>query len=308
ERRGGKEGRSGPTKGMMKEVDLSKTMRSSFLDYSMSVIYERTLNFEIPTNDLFELFVFVLSIEKYVQENPEDEIFVGDTSEDRNYTIIARVNEYQEENPDVFCDIEIYDRIFEVDPDLYMTPTYQRILNMFYEDIIEAETIASLSLLLKLYTDRCPLSEKYIELVKIPSKNLDVFKEAFHLFVNNPRQDATIKKRFSELRQIIETKYSSDEELKRWCQQNLATSPAHKNNTLIKNKQEFGEKAVGSNETSLYKVVKWGSLLLAILFVFIKPILGIVLAIAWGVCFFTKVHDIIPFLRDGKQTKDGNVR
>lgn len=293
----------------MKELEPEIEYEDQMREYSMSVIYDRTLDFEIPSDDLFELFVFVLTIEKYAQEHEDDMIFVGENPEDSDCTIIARIKEYLHDYPDVFCEIEIYDRIFEIDANLQNTPTYLRVLNMCYEDLIASGTNASLSALLNLYNEKRPLSDKYVGLVEIPSDNLDSFKRAFHLILDNPRQDGPMQKRFGELRQIIQTKYSSDEELSNWCQQSVQnTGFSHSdvkrfkeqqgakevNNTHIYKKEEAKQTA------NLYKVVKWTTLGVSIVFLLIIRIVGILLLVAWIVCYYTPVHDKISFLRENK--------
>lgn len=252
------------------EIEYDEQMR----DYAMGVIRSVMADIEVPTDDLFHLLYFVLIVEYNQQKDAKDEIFTDDDS------LSMRIKEYLDENPDLFCEPEIYDFLLNMEGDIQDTPTYKRILGMCYEDVMASGTIASLEAMLQLYNEKKPLSDQYISQVEIPSDSLEEFREAFRLLTTNPRQEAPIKSRFKELKNIIQSKYSEDEELGAWA---AAQQQAEDEATAKK-----------------YKLMKWVSLAVAVLLVFLTGFLGIILLIVWGVAFnVPAVRDKIKVLREG---------
>lgn len=262
------------------EIEYEEQMQA----YSMEIIEAVLAEFEIPIDDLKETFLFMLNTERLKEEYSSLRGTPVFKSED---SLFNRVDEFMQEYPDMFCDVEIYDGIFDVPKDLTSTKLYKNVLRMCYEDLTASGTVASLDALLQLYVQKKPLADEFVEKVEIPSESLEEFKESFNLIVNCPRQKGTLKKRFHELKETIQEKYSTDSTLAEWASQ----------------QQQKETEAAARN----YNLVKWGSLALCVFIAiaslvvdFTLVITGIIVLAVWGVLYYTPLHDKILFLRDGK--------
>ena len=307
------------------EIEYEEEM----MEYSLNVIQARIDEFEIPTDDLLYLFVFVLTVESYEKKLKGNNFFdnlsektglkrssvsgglledlkgdkglgglssmaglkrtltPGGSSEESQSSLMPRINEYLEENPDLFCDLEIYDNLFNIQPELQKTPTYEKVLRQCYEDLIASESNESLAAMLQLYNEERPLTDEFVAKVTIPSDSLEDFKRAFNLIINNPRQTDALKKRENDLLKIInEKQYASDPEL-----------------------AAFVTKKASQKTGQTYKRVMSLSLILPLIGFIINPVVGLVVAVLWAVVFFVPpVRNLIPFLKKGKESLEASKK
>lgn len=180
------------------EIEYEEQMKA----YSMEVIQAVLSEFEIPTEDLVYLFHFILvveSFEKKYKPYREDVIFGGGNTIYSEDALPLRVKEYISEYPELFCDLEIYDSIFNIDSELTKAPTYVRVLHMCYDDLIASGSIQSLEALLQLYNEERPFAEEFVEKIEIPNSCLEEFRTAFSLIVENPRQTRSLQNRYVDL-------------------------------------------------------------------------------------------------------------
>ena len=272
----------------IKELDPEIEYEEQMQEYALDTIRAVMAEYEIPTDDLTYLFRFVLTMERLQDKYDNDEIFGKGSSEDAKNALTVRIKEYMEEYPDMFCDPEVYDILFDIDADLQKAPTYKRVLGLCYEDILASGSVESLAAILQLYNEDKPMADEYVAKAEIPSETLEEFKQAFDLLIKNPKQKKCVTRHFAELRKIIQEKYSDDPELAAW-----EAAQVQKDT---------------ENKAKTYNIVKWASLAAGILFLLLFWPLGIVLLIAWGVFYFTKAHDSIPFLKAGKEAVEATSK
>ena len=112
----------------------------------------------------------------------------------------------------------------------------------------------------------------------IPEANAEELATSFNLILNSKKSSSVLKNKLEEIKSIISAKFPEDEKLK----------------SLLDNldAQETAKK---------YKKIKFASLGVAIFLFLVAWYIGIVFLIAWGVLFFTPVHDKIPFLAKGRE-------
>lgn len=262
----------------IKELDPEIEYEEQMKDYSMDVIRSIMAEYDIPTDDLEYLFRFVLTVEALEAKYGKDEIFGDGRSDEAKNALSVRIKEFTEEQPDMFCDVDIYDSLFNIEAPLNKTPTYKRVLGLCYEDVLASGTMESLRAMLQLYDEQRPLADEYVGKAEIPQETLEEFKEAFNLWVNDKRGGKLIKRRFAELKEIIQLKFMSDPELSDWV-------------ALQDTK----------DKVKRFNIVKWASLAISIVFLPILLILGILLVIVWSVVFFTPFGEKINFVREGKE-------
>lgn len=266
------------------EIEYEEQMQ----EYAEETIQAVLADIEIPTDDLEYLFMFVLNIEGLKNKYGNDTIFGQGNSEYSKESLYVRVEEYMQEYPELFCEPELYDMLFDIDPNLRNTPTYNRVLTYCYEDIIASGSVESLETILQLYKEGKPRAEEFVGKAEIPSESLDEFKQAFSLLTESQNPPKCIKKRFPELRKIIQEKYASDPELQQWEAQQVMADTKKKAQT--------------------YNIIKWAFLVFAILLLPVSWIFGLVLIAIWGIAYFTPFHDKISFLKEGKEAMNGTIK
>ena len=216
----------------IKKLDPEIEYEEQMKDYSMDVIRSVMAEYDIPTDDLEYLFRFVLTVEALEAKYGKDEIFGDGRSDEAKNALSVRINEFMDEQPDMFCDVDIYDSLFDIEAPLNKTPTYKRVLRLCYEDVLASGTVESLRAMLQLYDEQRPLADEYITKAEIPQETLEEFKEAFKLWVNDERDGKPIQKRFTELKEIILQKFSSDSELIEWVALQDTTEKVKKYNII----------------------------------------------------------------------------
>lgn len=262
----------------IKKLDPEIEYEEEMKEYSMGVIRSILAEYDIPTDDLEYLFRFVLELEVLKKQYGSDEIFGNGSSDEAKNALSVRVDEFMKEQPEMFCDVDIYNTLFDFPEPYNETPTYKRVLGLCYEDVLSSGTVESLKAMLQLYDEKRPLTEEYIGKAEFPQDSLEEFKEAFKLWTNDARGGKPIKKRFGELKTIIEQKFSSDQELMGWV--------------ALQNTQDKAKK---------FNLVKWASLAISLVFIPILFIITILLVIAWIVVFFTPIGEKINYIREGKE-------
>lgn len=265
----------------MKEMDPEIEYEEEMRDYSMAVIRSILSEYDIPTDDLEYLFRFTLEVEVLKKKYGSDEIFGDGHSEEARNALSVRLDEFMKEQPDMFCDVELYDTLFDYKKPYTDTPTYKRVLGMCYEDLMASGTIESLRAMLQLYDEEKPLTEEYIGKAEIPHDTIDEFKEAFDLWVNDKRGGKPIRRRFTELKEIIQQHFASDPELSAWALQQQNNEVAAK-----------------------YKKTKWIALGICVVIAIFFLVVGIIMLVAWGVLFYTPIGEKLTFIREGKAAVD----
>ena len=268
----------------IKKIDPYTEEEKELKSYSEEVIRAILLEYEIPTDDLFYLFRFTLTLESFYENksafsnNKKDIIFTEIDTETGLKTLKLRLDEYLAEYPDLFEDLEVYQHIFELDKSFTKLPTYNAIVEKFYSVLVSNPSADTFGYLMELYNQNAYKADEYLGKMAIPEANVEELATSFNLILNSKKSSSILKNKLEEIKSIIKTKYPEDEKLK----------------SLLDNldAQETAKK---------YKKIKFASLGLAIFLCLVAWYVGIVFLIAWGVLFFTPVHDKIPFLAKGKE-------
>lgn len=268
----------------IKKIDPYTEEEKELKSYSEEVIRAILLEYEIPTDDLFYLFKFVLTLESFYEskslfsgDNKKDIIFNEVDKENELKTLKLRIDEYLAEYPDLFDDFEIYDNLFNVDKAFQKLPTYNRIVDKFYSVLLLNPSFDTFSYLIELYNDKSYKADEYLKKMSVPSETSDDMIKSLYLLIEN-NSSSIIKTKIEEAKAIIANKYPDNSILKEMLE------------TL--NAIEIAKK---------YKKIKFASLGVAIFLFLVAWYIGIVFLIAWGVLFFTPVHDKIPFLAKGRE-------
>ena len=250
--------------------------------YALDVIRAIVLEYEIPGDDLAYLFKFVLTLESYYEQHKRDVIFSEVDKEEDIKTLKLRVDEYLNECPEVFDDLEVYGILFDIEKPLTKTALYNRTLDNFYAMLIAAASVETFEVLLELYVEKKEKAEKNFAAMPIPSETAGDLGAALYILTNCSHSGSTLNKKIEEAKALIAQKYPNDESLK----EALAE---------VETKQNQAKTA------KMYKMVKFGSLGLALIVLLIHWIPGILLAAGWGALFFSPLHDKVPFLVKGKE-------
>ena len=261
----------------IKKINAESEEIEELINYSQDVIRAIILEYEIPTDDLFYLFRFVLVLESYYEKNKKDIIFKEVDKDEDLKTLKLRVDEYLNDYPSLFEDFEVYQHIFELDKSFTKLPTYNTVVDKFYSVLISNPSAGTFEYLMELYNQGAYKAENNLEKMPVPEDNVEELATSFSLMLNS-KDSSVLKKKIQETKSIIKAKYPNVEILK-----NLLD---------ILDAQDVAKK---------YKKIKFGSLGLAIFLGLISMYFGAVLLIAWVVLFLTPVHDKIPFLVKGKE-------
>lgn len=268
----------------IKKIDPYTEEEKELKSYSEEVIRAILLEYEIPTDDLFYLFKFILTLESFYEDksvfsnNKKDIIFTEIDTETGLKTLKLRLDEYLAEYPDLFEDLEVYQHIFELDKSFTKLPTYNAVVERFYSVLISNPSAGTFEYLIELYNQNAYKAEEYLGKMAIPEANAEELATSFNLILNSKKSSSVLKNKLEEIKSIISAKFPEDENLK----------------GLLNNldAQETAKK---------YKKIKFASLGVAIFLFLVAWYIGIVFLIAWGVLFFTPVHDKIPFLAKGRE-------
>lgn len=260
------------------ELDEEEELKA----YALDVIRAIVLEYEIPGDDLAYLFKFVLTLESYYEQHKRDVIFSEVDKEEDIKTLKLRVDEYLNECPEVFDDLEVYGTLFDIEKPLTKTTLYNRTLDNFYAMLIAAASVETFETLLELYIEKKEKAEKNFAAMPVPSATTEELAQATIILTQCGHSGSTLSKKLEEVKNLIAQKYPNDALLKEL----LADIEAKKNNT---------------KRAKLYKAVKFGSLAVAIIVLLIHWIPGFLLAAGWGALFFSPLHDKIPFLVKGKE-------
>ena len=268
----------------IKKIDPYTEEEKELKSYSEEVIRAILLEYEIPTDDLFYLFKFVLTLESFYEskslfsgDNKKDIIFNEVDKENELKTLKLRIDEYLAEYPDLFDDFEIYDNLFNVDKAFQKLPTYNRIVDKFYSVLLSNPSFDSFSYLIELYNDKSYNADEYLKKMSVPSETSDDMIKSLYLLIEN-NSSSIIKTKIEEAKAIIANKYPDNSILKELLE------------TL--NDIEIAKK---------YKKIKSISLGVSIFLTVIFFVVGIIFLIAWCVIFLTPVHDKIAFLAKGRE-------
>ena len=268
----------------IKKIDPYTEEEKELKSYSEEVIRAILLEYEIPIDDLFYLFRFILTLESFYEDksvfsnNKKDIIFTEIDTETGLKTLKLRLDEYLAEYPDLFEDLEVYQHIFELDKSFTKLPTYNAVVERFYSVLISNPSAGTFEYLIELYNQNAYKAEEYLGKMAIPEANAEELATSFNLILNSKKSSSVLKNKLEEIKSIISAKFPEDEKLK----------------SLLDNldAQETAKK---------YKKIKFASLGVAIFLFLVAWYIGIVFLIAWGVLFFTPVHDKIPFLAKGRE-------
>lgn len=283
----------------IKKLDPEIEYEEEMKEYALDTIRAILEDYDIPCDDIVYLFKFVLAME-LLQDKfssmKRDEILSGHDS------LFVRIKEYMDEYPDLFCDIEVYDAIFDIDKKLTSAPTYKRVLTQCYEDLIASGSVESLAAVVQLYNEGKPMADTYVEKSEIPNDNEEEFKKAFLIITGSKKQGSSLKKHFHGMKEIIQQQYPEDPEMKVWAEaQQLRETKALANKY---NMTKFGT-AVWAG---LIILMGLAYLIYSLVMGFIEDAqvggillgMGIVFGGIWAAVFLTSMHDKIPFLRNGK--------
>ena len=266
----------------IQKIDPELKEEEELKAYALDVIRAIVLEYDIPADNLPYLFNFVLTLEYYYEKHSKDEIFTEIDKEEGIKTLKLRVDEYISECPDMFDDLEVYGTLFDIDKSLTGTKLYNTTLENFYKMLIDAASVEAFGVLLDLYIEKKEKAEKYFASMPIPSETAGDLGAALYILTNCGHSGSTLNKKIEEAKALIAQKYPNDESLK----EALAE---------VETKQNQAKTA------KMYKMVKFGSLGLALIILLIHLIPGILLAAGWGALFFSPLHDKVPFLVKGKE-------
>ncbi len=283
----------------IKKLDPEIEYEEQMAEYSLDTIRAILEDYDIPCDDIVYLFKFVLAME-LLQDKfssmKKDEIFSGSDS------LFARIKEYMDEYPDMFCDVEVYDAIFDIDKSLRSAPTYNKVLRQCYEDLLASGTVESLAAVVQLYNEGKPMADKYVEKAEIPNDNEEEFKKAFLVITESKKQGSSLKKHFHGMKEIIQQQYPEDPQMKVWAEaQQLRETKALANKYRL---TKYGTAVwaglilvmgvaylIYGLTVGWYEDAQNGGILLGA---------GVVLGGIWAAVFLSPMHDKIPFLRNGK--------
>ena len=251
--------------------------------YALEVIRAIVMEYDIPADDVAYLFKFVLTLESYYEKHSKDVIFKDVDKEEDLKTLKLRVDEYLNENPDLFDDLEVYATLFDIEKPLNDTKLYEATLDNFYKMLVDAASVETFEMLLDLYVENKPKAEKNFAAMPIPSATEDEMVQSFFILTGCEHSGSTLRKKIEDLKALILQKYSESVLLKEML-------------------AELETKQANAKTAKTYKMVKFGSLALAVVLLLINAILGIVTVCAWGALFFSPLHDKVPFLVKGKES------
>lgn len=266
----------------IQKVDPELEEEEDLKAYALDVIRAIVLEYEIPADDLAYLFKFVLTLDSHYEQHKKDVIFSEMDKEEGIKTLKLRVDEYLSECPEVFDDLEVYETLFDIEEPLTKTTLYNRTLDNFYTMLIAAASVDTFEVLLDLYVEKKEKAEKNFAAMPIPSATAEELAQAIYTLIQCHHTGSTLTKKLEEAKNLILQKYPDDALLKEL----LAEMETKKNN---------------AKTAKLYKLIKFGSLGLAIIVLLIHWIPGILVCGAWGALFFSSLHDKIPFLVKGKE-------
>ena len=178
----------------------------------------------------------------------------------------------------MFDDLEVYATLFDIEKPLNDTKLYEATLDNFYKMLVDAASVETFEMLLDLYIEKKEKAEKYFASMPIPSETAEELLQSYFVLTGCEHDGSTLKKKIEEMKALVSQKYPEDVLLKEMLAE-LETKQAN---------------------AKTYKMVKFGSLALAVVLLLINAILGIVAVCAWGALFFSPLHDKIPFLVKGK--------
>lgn len=260
------------------ELIWKRKKLDEFLDFMVE--------FPIPEKPI-EFFLTLATLECICEKKSElDEIFGGFEMTKRTQNVlftrmgkIAYGARSPERNP-IYAQ-EVIDLIWDFDNDstVASSKVYSAVAEYACKKLQETGDIASLKELLSLYEREKDFSETYLRKFVIPNSNKEEFLEAFQLITSYKNLKASaVKKKLTELKEIILAHYSDDAELMLFAEQ--------------QQERELREKA------KIYKLIKYGSLAICIIFGFATYFIPVAL---WYVVFSTGVHEKISFLENGKK-------